>query len=138
MGIEDFRAYVSSEMGKRINWLPFVPPWEMPALLSSVDAVFIFEKDLPFPSFSNLLLEALYCGTAVITDNDEVKSTYEESAANFDQISDLMLAVPPEEPAEAARNIVRFLQGICHKPQTLSSSEYSGFLADVENVLCNR
>lgn len=138
MGLEDFRAYALSEVGKRITWRPFVPPWEMPALLSSVDAVFIFEKDLPFPSFSNLLLEALYCGTAIITDNDEVKSSYEDYGIDSGHTPDLMLVVPTEEPKEAANSIVRFLQGTFPKPQTLSSSIYSAFLTDIESLLCNR
>jgi len=66
-GLDDFRNSLSEEMRQRIIFRPFVPPWEMPRLLASVDYIFSLAVDEPMEDPSNLVLEALASGTEVIT-----------------------------------------------------------------------
>ena len=76
IGRDDFRSYVPKALRDRIDWRPFVPSWEMPALLHSFDGIFHLNDQLPFPMFSNLVLESLACGTPVITDSTGLPSSY--------------------------------------------------------------
>lgn len=67
IGLKDFKNTLSKDMLEQIIFKPFVPPWEMPKLLASVDYVFSFAVDDPMEDPSNLVLEALAAGTEVIT-----------------------------------------------------------------------
>ena len=63
-------------MVNRINWLPFVPPWNMPDLLRTIDGLLYFQDQLPFPMFSNTSLEALACGTTILNDSPDILEGY--------------------------------------------------------------
>ena len=76
IGLEDFKASVPTDMVNKINWLPFVPPWNMPNLLRTIDGLLYFQGQLPFPMFSNTILEALACGTTVLTDSPDILEGY--------------------------------------------------------------
>lgn len=66
-GLDAFLASLDAEQRGRIDLRQFVPPWEMPELLSGIDYVFdISEKD-PILSESFLVKEATLAGVRVIS-----------------------------------------------------------------------
>lgn len=101
IGLDDFKGSVPKGVRDRITWQSFVPPWKMPALLQAVDGVFHLHNQLPFPTFSNLVLESLSCGATVITDSPGMPSSHRRhgidlgvaSAAIFQLLSDDSQAV---------------------------------------------
>ncbi|PIZ41582.1 MAG: hypothetical protein COY37_02075 [Candidatus Aquicultor secundus] len=70
LGLEDFKNSLSPNMRDRISFQPFVPPWEMPGLLASIDYLFHFVVDEPIENPPNLVLEALASGTEILTNQD--------------------------------------------------------------------
>ncbi len=76
IGLEGFKDFLPKNLLNRIDWLPFVPPWKMPDLLRTIDGLLYFQDQLPFPMFSNTVLEALSCGTLVITDSIDLLEGY--------------------------------------------------------------
>ncbi len=76
IGLEDFRSFFPKALRDRTDWQTFVPSWDMPTLLHSLDGIFHLNDQLPFPMFSNLVLESLACGTPVITDSASLPSSY--------------------------------------------------------------
>ncbi len=109
IGLERFQAYVREHLGARVNWQPFVPPWEMPSLLQSVDALFHFETDLPFPMFSNLVVEALFCGTPVISDREDLINRYRTSGFDLSRWHQAVLWVGEDTPSQDAERIKDFI-----------------------------
>lgn len=85
IGLEDFKAFLPKNLYNRIDWLPFVPPWDMPDLLRSIDGLLYFQDKLPFPMFSNTVLEALACGTPIITDSNNIIEGYRKHGIDFDK-----------------------------------------------------
>ena len=109
IGLERFQAHVRKHLGNRVNWKPFLPPWEMPSLLRSVDVLFHFEADLPFPMFSNLVVEALFCGTIVISDQEDLVIRYQNYGLDLSRWLPLVLCVDKDNPKGAAEKIKDFL-----------------------------
>jgi len=106
-GISDFQRQVGIEANSKIKWLPFVPPWEMPGLLRSLDAVFIFETFLSHPVFSNLALEALCTGIGIVTDRADFAKTYADIVkAEQNQV----LVVSPRDYLQSANAIAQWVQ----------------------------
>ncbi|MFX0198193.1 MAG: glycosyltransferase [Candidatus Hodarchaeota archaeon] len=105
IGLERFQAHARERLGNRVSWRPFLPPWEIPSLLQSMDALFCFEADLPFPMFSNLFVEALFCGTPVISDREDVISRYRNYGLNLSRWHQLVLWVGKDDPIQAAERI---------------------------------
>lgn len=101
-GLAGFKDNLSRQLVSRIAWCPFVPPWEVPRLLDTLDAIFIFEKELPFPVFSNLALEALCMGVGIITDREDFPKTYEGLVTIYEG---QILTVPSDDPWTAAEMI---------------------------------
>ena len=93
IGLEKFQVYTKERLGNRVKWSPFVPPWKMPSLLSSVDILFHFEADLPFPVFSNLVPEALFCGTVVISDRENLVDRYRRCGLDLSRWDRLLLCI---------------------------------------------
>jgi len=93
IGLERFKAYARERLGDRIIWRPFVPAWGMPALLASVDVLFYFETDLPFPVFSCLVPEALFCGTAIVSDQEDIVDRYRRWGLDLSRWDHLLLSV---------------------------------------------
>ena len=76
LGLKDFRKYVGRKFIKKINWCDFTNPQSMPDILRNIDFLFYFCQDLPYPMFSNILLEALYCGVKIVSDSQSLLSKY--------------------------------------------------------------
>ncbi len=69
-GIEHFKRAVANLIDKPIVFKPFVPPWEMPSLFSSVDYVAV-ASDTTIQSPSNIQREAQASGKPLIMLNEE-------------------------------------------------------------------
>lgn len=108
IGLEEFQAYARERLGNRISWRPFVPPWEMPSLLRSVDILFHFEGDFPSPVFSNLAPEALFCGTGVITDREALVEGYRQYGLDLSRWYRLLMCIEKEDPARIEERIREF------------------------------
>lgn len=67
VGESDFVQWASGRMDSGPTIEPFVPPWEMPRLLASVDAVFALDCDDVVDNTSMLAIEARQMGVEVIT-----------------------------------------------------------------------
>jgi glycosyltransferase involved in cell wall biosynthesis len=105
-GLADFKAFMMENWSvDAIDWESFVPPWNMPSLFNRIDGLFAFERDLPFPSFSNLVLEALYSGTTVITDNIDISECYRTEGLNLDTLPGGILTVNASDAVRAAKEI---------------------------------
>ncbi|MBC7343441.1 MAG: glycosyltransferase [Clostridia bacterium] len=74
LGKDDFIARCSPA---GVEFLNFVPPWQMPAFLRGVDYLFYLVKNNPVPDFSNLVLEAVASGVRILTDDLGAFSAYE-------------------------------------------------------------
>lgn len=132
-GLADFQRALGAETVSSIKWHKFVPPWEMPDLLSQLDGVFIFESELPHPVVSNLALEALCSGVGIITDRPKFAETYEDVAViEKGQI----LVVPPSEPAVAADMIAEWVErrGSTEQQSMRLEYGYEQFVAATESV----
>lgn len=85
IGLEDFKNSIPEELAGKIQWRAFVPPWEMPELLRTIGGLFCFQDFLPFPMFSNTVLEALACGTKVLTDSPDLVEGYRRHGIDVDE-----------------------------------------------------
>lgn len=135
-GEERFRQFVEEKMGNRVQWKRFVAPWEMPELMRSIDALFCFETDFPFPMFSNLSLEALWSGAYVITDNPKFVAQYRRYGVVLEHTTDLVLPVLQSDSSEVARIIAQFLLG-SEKPRhsEMSYSNYRFYIDENEKAV---
>jgi glycosyltransferase involved in cell wall biosynthesis len=106
VGLEVFKSYVNSRMGDRVIWQGFVPPWEMPSLLNSIDGLFVYEADLFFPVFSNLAIEALFCGVTIFVDNDKLADHYNAHGIELGRIAELIVTLACDDLTKAT-DIVR-------------------------------
>lgn len=102
VGLDDFKSYVHSRIGSKVTWQVFVPPWEMPKLLNSVDGLFFYEADLPFPVFSNVAVEALFCGVTLFVDVEKVLHRYHAHGLDLGQQAQQIVTLPGGNPARAA------------------------------------
>ncbi len=109
IGLEDFKEYAASRLGNRLTWKVFVPPWEMPDLLSSIDCLFYFERDLPFPAYSNLAVEAAYCGAAVIVDTVDLVERYRSYGLDLGPQANRIFPLRVQNAAGAAKEITACL-----------------------------
>lgn len=66
VGESDFRRWVGERLGLILDIESFVPPWEMPGLLRSVDAVFALDADDAVKNRSMLAIEARRMGIEVV------------------------------------------------------------------------
>lgn len=87
VGIEDFKKNIPEEIVKIISWKRFIPPWDMPTFYNSIDAVFNFQDNLPFPMFSNIILEAFASGINIITDSHELTWYYSKFYIDLSKIN---------------------------------------------------
>ena len=134
VGLERFQAYVREHLGNRVDWKPFLPPWEMPSLLRSVDVLFHFEADLPFPMFSNLVVEALFCGTPVISDQEDLVNRYQNYGLDLTRWLPLVLCVDKDNPSRAAERIKDFLVNHVIPTDLQVPSQYERHISAHEGV----
>ena len=110
IGLKDFRKYVEDRIDFVIEWKEFVHPVEVPLMLQSVSGVFVLQNDLPFPVFSNLVMEALYCNVTVITDRPDMIQNLKKKGLNVDAESRHVLIVPNDQPDKAAKAISDYFE----------------------------
>lgn len=131
-GFHDFQNSLNSDAVSTLIWRPFVPPWEMPDVLSRLDAVFIFESSLPHPVFSNLALEAICSGIGIITDHPDFTKVY-QSLANI--TDNQILVVPPSEPSSAAKLITGWVrERACSRQPSRQLVSYTEYMSLTEAV----
>jgi glycosyltransferase involved in cell wall biosynthesis len=137
-GLGDFRAFMAeSRLGDAIEWEPFVPPWAMPALVNRIDALFVFENDLHFPEFSNLVLEALYSGVAIITDAVNLAECYGAEGVNIKDLPGTVLPVRTGNSEVAAEQIAGFFDDcVSRRPATFpAATDYNRYITANEETL---
>lgn len=108
IGLKDFRKYVEDRIGSVIEWKEFVDPGEMPLLLQSISGIFVLQQDLPFPVFSNMVVEALYCNVTAITDRPDMVQSLKKQDLHIDAESRHILIVPSDEPGTAAERVINY------------------------------
>jgi len=86
LGLENFKKSIENQMIEQISFQSFIPPWEIPSLLSSIDYLFHFEIDEPIKSPSNLVVEALASGVEIIT-NYDLPAVHGVHRINLDKIA---------------------------------------------------
>lgn len=62
---------------QKVQFLDFIPPWEMPSFLYKIDFMFYLIGDDPIKDFSNVVVEAVSCGVKIITDVPQGFNCYE-------------------------------------------------------------
>ncbi len=136
-GEKEFRHYAEQKLGKRrIAWQAFVHPWRMPELLRNVDLLFCFERDFPFPTFSNVAIEALYCGVRLVTDRQDFINRYSRLGLTLNEASPLLLSISDMDAKIAAGRIGEFLQRhVGYKSLPVTSDSYLSYVVDNEEVL---
>jgi hypothetical protein len=139
IGVEDFRSYVNSRMGNKVTWQGFVPPWEMPNLLHSIDGLFFYEADLPFPVFSNLAIEALFCGVPLFVDNDRLVDHYHAHGIDFGQRAELIVTLPGDDPTKAVNIVKAHYQSMSYAVALPDMAIYRNYLLTNEKAIsdCN-
>lgn len=75
-GIDSFKESLEQDNLSNIKWSSFVSPWEIPEVLNQLDAIFVFESNLPHQVLSDLVLEAAWMGVGIITDRQNFADTY--------------------------------------------------------------
>lgn len=113
-GLSDLQKSIGEHISSNIRWLPFIPPWEMPSLLSKLDAIFVFESRLPHQVISNLVLEALCSGVGIITDRLDFKDTYQDI---FRINSDQVLQISLSETSLFSETITKWIRERTHTDQ---------------------
>ncbi len=135
VGFEDFKKHVSEVLGDRVVWRSFVPPWKMPDLLKSVNGLFHFQNNLPFPMFSNLALESLACGTVVISDTPDLPASYQKHGIDLSSVETKMLSLPVDNPRRAAMNLAKYLSQQNNGMSWNSSPDFNGYINSFERAL---
>ncbi len=138
MGLEDFRSYVNSRMGAKVTWQGFVAPWEMPSLLNSIDGLFFYEADLPFQVFSNLAIEALFCGLALFVDNDRLVDHHHAHGIDLGQGAELIVTLPGDDPTKAADIVMANYQSISSAVALPDTTIYRNYLLSNEKAILDR
>jgi len=108
IGLKDFKKYAEDRLDCPIRWQEFIHPPEMPQMLRSVNGLFALQQDLPFPVFSNLILEALYCNVSVITDRHDTIQKFVEHKLHVDAESHKIIVIPENHPNKAAEEICKY------------------------------
>ena len=138
IGLSDFKEFVG-ESAKRANvkWETFVPLWKMPDLLKRVDGLFVFNGELLFPAFSNLVLEGLYSGTTLITDSRDLARHYEKEGITVSDLPGEILAVSANEPHQAASQIIDYFKNrkISHSLPLSAERDYQQYVTANEEAL---
>ncbi len=131
-GIDSLKESLTQDNLSNFEWSSFVGPWEMPGILSQLDAIFVLESNLPNPVFSNLVLEAAWMGVGIITDRQDFADTYRDIVA-FDK--NQVLVVSPTDSELSAELITRWVQGrISTEPYLQPLVNFQEFLLSNEAV----
>jgi len=136
-GLQDFRDWAERKLGGGVSWREFVAPWQMPELFRSIDAVFCFQGDLPFSAFSNIAVEALYSGTAVVTDSRDLLGLYERHGLTVGQFTDFVTTVDAGDPGGAAKRVASRLESRGVQLRPASRDDYLSYVASYEECLAS-
>lgn len=135
VGLESFRSYTEPRLGGRATWENFVPPWEMPDLLNSVDGVFCYEEGLSFPVFSNLALEALCCGLPVFTDKTDMVQHFRSHGVDLSKHEKQIVTLSAQEPVKAADTLMDYFS-VKHEPlYSIAPELYGHYISSNEKAL---
>jgi glycosyltransferase involved in cell wall biosynthesis len=137
IGLKDFRKFADDRIGSVIEWKEFVDPVEMPRLLQSVSGLFVLQNDLPFPVFSNMVMEALYCNVTVITDMPDMVQSLKKQDLHVDAESRHILVVPSDEPGTAAERIIDYFARSVPEQIDISNREvdYAAYINRNEDAI---
>ncbi|MCK5584588.1 hypothetical protein KAJ02_00780, partial [Candidatus Bipolaricaulota bacterium] len=108
VGLHRFQDTLGPESVSSIQWLPFIHPARMPGLLAGIDALFVFEKSLPHPDYSNLVAEALCSGIGIVTDRTDLANTYADVVVPGE--GQILAVTEKETPTTSARHITSWLR----------------------------
>jgi len=98
-GREDFENEIKKHgLSQRITRRSFIPPDQMPSLLSEATAVWAVEREGSIPNFSNIVWETLAVGRPCLVSS----STFMHPDADLLRDSPLLLLVNPEDPVSVA------------------------------------
>ncbi len=138
IGLDNFKKHVEEETDLDIHWEHFVHPFKMPDILNSISGIFLFELDLPFLTFSNLFIEAIYCGVPVITDRNDIIPHYIKQDVNLNINSMNIIVVPGDAPEVGAKIIIdRYAgKGEKRKENLVSKEEdFEAYIVKNEKIL---
>ena len=131
-GMNDFQDNIGAHVVSKFKWLPFVPPWEMPQLLKQLDAIFVFESNLPHPIVSNLVLEATSSGVGIIADRLGITETYRD-IMTLDE--NHVLVVSPTEASSSAEIITQWVEERARSKQIpYKLVSYQDYLSSTEKI----
>ncbi len=134
-GLNDFKRFVLDRLGDRVTWRKFVAPWQMPKLLRSIDGLFHFQTDLPFPTFSNIALEALYCGSSLIVDRPDVQEQYLAHNISLNPDKHFVLPVSHTNLSIAAQKIKGHMNQFRKLSEPVESTDHSFFVKSNEEII---
>lgn len=137
VGVDDFRNYAKEKLGDTIDFAPFIHPNIMPEILRSISAVFCFEDSLPFPAFSNIAIETLCCGSAVITDNPHLIDSIAESGIKVDDLPGSIIILTSEGQSincSAIETKIRTPNNECNSSVTHNKA-YTSYIEANERLL---
>jgi len=137
IGLKDFRKYVEDRIGSVIEWKEFVHPVEMPRVLQPVSGIFVLQHDLPFPVFSNMVMEVLYCNATVITDRPDLVQSLKKQNLHVDAESRHVLVVPNDQPDTAAETIINYFARSIPEQTDISQREadYTAYIQQNESAI---
>lgn len=137
IGIEEFREHVEERIDGNVKWKSFVHPLKMPELFHSINGIFYLCQDLPFPVFSNLILEAVYCGKTVITDQADIFQTYRKEGLNIEEFSSSIGLIPGNDPESAAKIISDHFLGLStsEKTKAIDKQDYQSYIQENEKAI---
>ena len=140
IGFQELRKCITQSIGANVEWRDFCHPSEMPELLNSVEGALLLSGDLPFPAFSNLLLEALFCGKLIITDNPDILQSY-QYGLNLERFTQNILPIPVDDFETAAKTIserfekVHTSTDVSGQPQAIAAKDYQTYIRKNENAM---
>jgi len=135
-GHQDFCNHVKNRIGDRSVWYDFMAPWQMPDMLRKIDALFCLEKDFPFPTFSNIAVEAICCGTRLITDRSDVVRYYRQYGLNLMSAQNSILSLSDPDSPESVALVKKFvLKGIDGPKQPIGYADYYSYIEKHEEAI---
>ncbi|MEI6153037.1 MAG: glycosyltransferase [Deltaproteobacteria bacterium] len=141
IGFKEFKRYFEENIGEDVEWRSFCHLSEMPALLNSIDGMFILYEDLPFPAFSNLFLETLICGKTVITDRSEILQSYKNEGLSIERFVENVIQIPANDAGTAARIISEHFKEATapvkttQSDQAISKEDYLSYIRENEKAI---
>ena len=134
IGIKNFKAAMPKALEERIDWLSFVPPWHMPELLHTFDGLLYFQGQLPFPMYSNTVLEALACGIPLLTDSDDILNGYRKHGIDFGDRASIIVISFQWKPDEISTIISNQLGKQMKSIAWDCSSAFNQYLCSIERI----